>query len=318
MKVTPEQYDQYAGFVQQQAEKLNCVERKYAEDKILWHYTSGEALMNILQTGSIYATQVSCLNDTTEFQYSSHLYRDALLEVQKKGSHGAREDKLIEEILRDLIDSPEFPRTASGRWFVACFSEEEDDLSQWRAYTTAGNAYAIGFHANSLLGFGDILGRVNYDEAAHKKAAAETADQTIRFFREGLAAHQGIADEDPEEWTQDFLNKWDFWISKLAPLIKNNAFKHEREFRIIHELDTAEMGEIKFIQKKTLMSRHLPLVFPRIKATRAHSKFLPIQRLMVGPGPHKQITRVSVNTLLMNSGLSHVQADLSKVPFQAL
>ena len=34
--------------------------------------------------------------------------------------------------------------------FVASFSESGDDLSQWRAYCSAGPGFSIGFHAAAL------------------------------------------------------------------------------------------------------------------------------------------------------------------------
>ena len=36
----------------------------------LWHYTTGEGLIKIIESGELWSTQVSCLNDATEYRYA--------------------------------------------------------------------------------------------------------------------------------------------------------------------------------------------------------------------------------------------------------
>src|SRR5215207_3397701 len=47
-------------------------------DKPLWYYTSAETFIKIIDTGTIWATQISCLNDHTEFRYAVNLVGEAL------------------------------------------------------------------------------------------------------------------------------------------------------------------------------------------------------------------------------------------------
>ena len=37
---------------------------------LLWHYTSGQALIDILKDKSLWATHISCLNDSSEFRHA--------------------------------------------------------------------------------------------------------------------------------------------------------------------------------------------------------------------------------------------------------
>jgi hypothetical protein len=71
------------------------------------------------------------------------------------------------------------------------------------------------------------------------------------------------------------------------------------------------MARVKFKQKSTLMSRHLPLSF-------AGSPMLPIAGVIIGPGRHQQITRVSVDTALRQKGYSTGLVSLSDIPFQQI
>jgi hypothetical protein len=85
---------------------------------------------------------------------------------------------------------------------------------------------------------------------------------------------------------------------------------------IVHELQAYEIGQLLFKQKETLMSRHLPLIFPPPNyATR--SQLLPIAEVMVGASRHKEISRVSVETLLRQK-VYQVPVTVSKAPFQLL
>ena len=43
----------------------------------MWHYTTAEGLIAILQSGKMFSTQVTCLNDSLEQRYSGDLVYDA-------------------------------------------------------------------------------------------------------------------------------------------------------------------------------------------------------------------------------------------------
>jgi hypothetical protein len=53
---------------------------------ILWHYTKGDSILNIVQSGKLNATHVSCLNDGTEIRYGAKLLRDGVLEIAPNSS----------------------------------------------------------------------------------------------------------------------------------------------------------------------------------------------------------------------------------------
>jgi hypothetical protein len=66
----------YFPFVNSLIERLDW---NPAPDKVVWHYTNGDGLIGIIESGSIFATQISCLNDSTEIRYSAMRLREALL-----------------------------------------------------------------------------------------------------------------------------------------------------------------------------------------------------------------------------------------------
>jgi hypothetical protein len=70
--VTPADRQQYQAFVRRQIDTL-----AKPPPTIFWHYTNGEALIKIIQTGTLFSTQIACVNDTTEYRYSVELVHQA-------------------------------------------------------------------------------------------------------------------------------------------------------------------------------------------------------------------------------------------------
>src|SRR5207302_7163681 len=107
---------------------------------------SGQSLVSIIESGEIWATQVSCLNDESELRYAVRLLRQALHDRRAAATPTPDEEYLYDRIEAELsVDT-----TASSEWFVACFSQVDDDLSQWRAYGGGEGGYAIGLLSSAL------------------------------------------------------------------------------------------------------------------------------------------------------------------------
>lgn len=86
---------------------------------LLWHYTSGQNLINILREGEIWTTQVACLNDSTEILHAAKVFREALSEALKrielKALDATAEPDPAYFLCKAAIKSREIkPRTALG------------------------------------------------------------------------------------------------------------------------------------------------------------------------------------------------------------
>lgn len=307
MPVSAEENNRYLDFVRDQIALLNGMQIEGKQ--ILWHYTTGEALIDIVRSGSLYSTQVSCLNDRTEIHYGTALLRDAFLEIQGQ-IHPPEETELLKQILGDTAPNSKVEPPPSD-FFVTCFSSERDDLSQWRAYGGGENGYALAFGAGGFFNHGTtIVVRVNYDRDLHKTLALKAAEATLKFFRAGL---DGRAGEDISQWPSEFRMGWFGALNKLAPMVKDPAFKAENEYRIIHTFTRSETSQLRFRQKQSLMSMHLPLFFP--PSTDVKSSLLPIVEVMVGPSRHKEVSRLSAQILLQQNGYI-APVTMSAIPFQ--
>lgn len=309
MSIPSDERQRYIAFALQLTRELNSL--AIPPDTMLWHYTNGSALIAILDSMSIFSTQISCLNDTTEMRYGSKLFQAALADLHQANNDEATL-KLLDSALSYFKENPELPAQAVAVHFVACFSDQKDDLSQWRGYGNGENGYAIGFEAGDLWGCpNSSLVRVNYDESLHRTLARKAAQAMVDFFLEGL---KKFAPPDPVKWSEEFFEAWENSITMVAPLIKHPAFIGESECRITKGFAAGDLKSLRFVQKTSVISRHLPLQPPgRLPATPYR---LPIATVMVGPCRHPQISRTSVDTLLRQKGYPTGLVSISNIPFQ--
>ena len=309
MPVTPEENEQYRLFVSEKAREIGLF--NYNPDDIIWHYTDGTGFLGILQSATIYATQVSSLNDRNETKYATDLFKKSVEELRaaKKDDEVAR--AFLNGVLEYTKDNPDAPTHGTSKFFVSCFSAEEDDLSQWDRYGKQ-NGYAIGFYARGFRRSPiSSIYRVVYDRAAQEKVSKELAEATLRFFIEGL---KGERLQDPQKWAEEFFLAWDEWIYKLAPLAKDPQWKAENEFRLVHKLDGSDFSRVRFQQKATMLGRYLPISTPQWVKHRTPR--LPVAKIFIGPGNHSAFTRVSVLLLLEQLGYVNIPVEVTNISLQ--
>lgn len=124
----------------------------------LYHYTSVDALLSIVQNHTLRATDIRYLNDAAEFKL---FLQESLLQAETARQGTALPDRCEPNEVLHNIDYLRFFR--SNFWGsvtdlvesldylgVVCFSQAENDLSQWRAYTPLGLGVCIEFDREKL------------------------------------------------------------------------------------------------------------------------------------------------------------------------
>src|SRR4051812_4201029 len=95
--------------------------------RTLYHYTTQAGLLGILETKSIWASEIRFLNDATEFRTALDTV-GAELRTRLNELDSAEGEARGEAIFR------EFTALEEASFFVLSLTEKGDDLSQWRAY----------------------------------------------------------------------------------------------------------------------------------------------------------------------------------------
>ena len=98
-----------------------------------------------MKSRQIWATQVTCLNDSLEKKYLSTLIHTAVKEQMMSNTITTLDD--MWRVADEGLSNADFSEEGH---FVACFSEVEDDLGQWRGYGGGECGYAIGFQIDGI------------------------------------------------------------------------------------------------------------------------------------------------------------------------
>jgi hypothetical protein len=295
--------EHYLPFVLTLLNKLECIPDP---EEMLWHYTTSAGLIGIIESGSIFATQVSCLNDSTEIRYYSMSFRTALTE-QLENIDDEATSKFLKRYVTLLQDEDTTPMSADLPYFVTCFTPLQDDVNHWRDYGGGENGYAIGVRTRDLSGPGySLVGRVNYNSQVHTAIAREAAQKTVEYYREGLQS--GLTN-----WDDRFLKVWDFALTQLTPFVKEPGFAAEKEVRFVHYLQESEISELKVLPRQSMLSQHLPMRFG--EESKGKPRF-PISKVIVGPCRHRQISRRGVDMLLRTHGYPGNLVVTSEKPYQ--
>ena len=222
------------------------------QEDIVYHYTSPDAFLSIIQNQSIRFTDIRYLNDRAEGIYFVKLLLDF---VEKNTGKYPLFEEVINQLLKgndwkkiqnlettEVIynEIPRMPYKAE-RVFVFCACAEPDQLNMWNYYVNNGayQGYNIGLRVKELLrtfdtpdqntidAFHVYYGNVLYDE---KRQMAE-----IRMLAESI--ERGI-DATPDKvraikYAQLNLRSY---INAQGAFYKHPKFKAENEFRIIIEI----------------------------------------------------------------------------------
>jgi hypothetical protein len=274
----------------------------------LWHYTDANGLIGILKEGQIWTTQITCLNDTLEQRHFGDLVHEAIKTRRKQNADAGLEPLL--RVADEFLSNRDF--TATGQ-FVACFSEAEDDLGQWRGYGGGECGYAIGFRLDglqeALKGRPDAhLLPMGYIDSIHNAVVADMIRCTEIFFKHGLGFGH-----PPDHWASEFVAAFANELGIIAALVKHPKFSGEAERRMATLLLEGEHDKLLFRQKRTLLARHLPL---DIATETDGVRRLPITRIYVGPGPAQKVSKISVGDLLVQCRYENIPVELSRVPYR--
>lgn len=99
---------------------------------MLYHYCSADVFNKISETKVVWLSDITKMNDAGEYKSGFQIIRDIL--------------KLYPE--SDQTVSAEMSPENINRTFnvlIACFSQNGDVLSQWRAYSDDGRGFSVGF-----------------------------------------------------------------------------------------------------------------------------------------------------------------------------
>jgi hypothetical protein len=232
----------------------------------LFQYTSISGLLGIVQSKTLWASNIHYLNDVQEFNRGLNVVREVL--DQRCDDPRSSSDEVV--FVRRL--SAYVAKILKLNVFVASFSEVPDLLSQWRGYTPTGKGVCIGFYSADLAAAGNREGlrlvKVVYEPDAQLRVAIEVVDQAVREFRKNPNTAEEIA--------LQFVTL----LALIVPLMKHRAFAEEREWRLVSRVLPARKPHIGVREGKY---RLVPYFMLRL--TDGQPERLRFSNVWVGPAP---------------------------------
>lgn len=274
--------------------------------QFLWHYTSTDSFLKILETRTLFASNVRYLNDAGEFK----ILRERILHILRAevipAAEPSQEDPtgVVRSAWQTLVAWGGI--TVPPNIYVACLSEVADQLSQWRAYRREGPGVAIGFDVGRLKQIAGAQGfelrRCRYVDT--RAAHAEILSLLVSAVKAKESVIRSAANLDDKGRAALVLglarSAWAAFVT-LAVTEKHNGFEEENEVRLVKEL---AQGEFSGIHVRSAHGALIPTISIHFGA---RPESFPAARIWLGPEADSAAQDMTLNAVRIALGVAGVE-----------
>jgi hypothetical protein len=285
-----------------EARRLDLVQKENVQT--IYHYTSVDALVGIVESQSVWLTDYSYLNDKRELVHGVEIVSEVVNKLLRSTS-----SKEVQELLNTWLKS-----TTSGnqpRVCIASFSGDSDSLSQWRAY----GSIAIGFKPQLIA----IHTRATRLEAVHYNSSIQRKLVEV-FINHLVQAYQADHVNNALERIEDVYHQFE-QILEMVAFFKDRSFKDEQEYRLVY-IEHSQLFKNDFLDRppkrfRIKGNRLLPYVvsselFPMLNSD---PRELGICEIVLGPETDELLAR-GIREFLDANGMEKISLKASKVPYR--
>jgi Protein of unknown function (DUF2971) len=280
---------------------------------LLYHYTSVAGFKGVIDSGKFWFTDMLHLNDPSEYEYARNKIMRGLKSVGGSINESSLTDKnAVVEFLAGV--EKYFAKTdvfSGNDFFTASFSDESDDLGQWRAYGDDGQGVVLGlkrdlFYDSSVMpqGWGSFGASVTYGP-----------DPLIDLQTKVIVPAVQVV-----EWASsiDIDRQYDLFLSNLyrdviGALLRNcvyakhPAYRNENEWRfLVPGNSEAAKDQVKFRSRGPQLIPYVELPF-NLKES--------LVSVVVGMAA-SETSEDAVRKLLVSKGLNPDIVTRSKIPYR--
>lgn len=256
----------------------------------------GGNIVSIPPSGSlldtIWATSSAYLNDSQEFRRGQAVIRSAIASLPN--------DEIARRMRLAVKDAKPL------EVYCACFSDVDDDLSQWRGYGDNGAGICLELDLEELI---DAINGVGYWVLYGKEGQSGVQDyvaaQLVEYLYNTLkivlpspaagAVFDEIREQLAEIWPTIFL------------AFKHQDFHAEKEFRIVY-------SEAVGFSSLNPCFRPGPLI-PFVKLGMENDEQIPLKSIRLGPAVSTEANKSSVELALKHLGLENISVKMSSIPY---
>lgn len=299
------------------------------------HYTSAAGFLGMIQTGHLWATEATGLNDHSEIIEGQKFVHAQWIAKRY------RLEELVDPVFAELVDGafahldPNIGKALHrGVPYVLCASSEADDANQWRLYADNGRGFSVDLDTSSdlvlcpanaakvdpeeLPGLGNLGSVKRWSPVLYEQSDREAAfDNLIEWLANTARLFTQKAAED-SRYAWSIALQASAAADTLCSLIKTRGFLGEHESRVVVEMLEEADDWINFRSAQTGIVRtvHLRNVCPASRPAQLSNRSgiapLPITRVRVGPQQDYELVAPTIRALLAKHGYRDVMVEPSR------
>jgi len=285
--------------------------------KIVYHYTNAEAFQKIVNSGTLWASDIRYMNDASEVTYVSDILKSVIKDATKS-VHKDDEHELLERIANT------FNVTDMRRVFSLCFSELPDSIPQWIEYAGRRGGFAMGMRIdpNGLQAKladeiqPNRLVKVIYDNDKLVAFSKDLIAQVVKLYHD---ARDQVAEHLRTFIMADFCDAWRDGFSNLLLSFKQPGFKHEQEWRLVYYISRFDEGaqyHVRYHVGTMGLIPYLPLKL--IWTHGLYSNRFPLVEVVQGPTAERELSGEALMGFLFHLGYTtpFVKVSASEMPLR--
>lgn len=295
------------------------------DNDVLYHYTTSDGLIGIINSKSLWATCIDFLNDPNELTYGINLCHQ-IVESLDSISESL---KLALGVYFEIYSENRKDKYLTSDLYIISFCEHHETLGQWRLYGKNGEGYCVGINLNEniiLIPEYDIA--EEFDEivltsCAHPKKVIYDSKQQHDLIT-------GIILSVDSELSTIFENKKiipssnesfsiysqtaRFIIENILPFIKKPEFYDESEWRILIKFE--KNISRKFRTNNNVIIPYTILKFYERTGKEASQISVPIKDIIIGQALNFQRAHQGLRYFLKSYNHDEISISRSLIEFQ--
>lgn len=237
-------------------------------DDVIYHYTSLDAFMQIMESDVFHATEYHYLNDMDEMQFVDNVLMEVLHEEFKDASN----PRMFYEYVMDAMQAMKLKvESLENSYYVISFSASRDNLTLWSEFAHYG--CNLGIKPFDFLASIDkkavYSGYVFYTRLEQKNVIRHAIVEVFEHYFEKPYLEMGSLSAYLDQMTEDELAYVAASVVELAyyygMAMKDELYAAENEYRIVFSGKDEDVRYrrrdnllIPYIERQADMSRNFP------------------------------------------------------------
>lgn len=250
---------------------------EHSKEEILYHYCSVDTFFNVIKNAKLWLSDIEKSNDYRECVACREMVNEKIKEYLNNDKQALKEWKIGYEKGTQI--------NYNSRILGVCFSESEDQLSQWRGYAQNGKGLAIGFYKKIL----ETLNSIHEHDIKFGKVIYNNTEEYVRnIVKDNIAKfeYKGV-EHVALELSTNYRLKF--------PFVKNSSFEEEKEWRaivwtLVGHYNTPGSEKIAFSKLKYRTSNDKLIPYIEMDFEKIKQKI--IRKIFIGPRSEIEIEDV--------------------------